>query len=104
MSQFSSMRNLTAANRTYLLGGDRDDCCRLSGEGYKLHLVSLLPRVNMHHGPDIARLKALVVQTCGQYYPVVFANHIYTILKRVRRDQSWKTRARVDDPDGSDAR
>jgi len=69
------MRNLAAANRTYLLRRNSDDCRRLSGESYKFNLVSLVTRVHMHHRPDVARLQALVVQSRGQNYPVVFSNH-----------------------------
>src|SRR6516164_11868918 len=58
--QRPSMRNLAAANRTYLLRRNSDDCRRLSGESYKFNLVSLVTRVHMHHRPDVARLQALV--------------------------------------------
>lgn len=84
--QLSSMWNLAAANRTYLLRGNSDDCRCLSGESHKFDLVSLLTRVYMHHRPNVARFQALTVQSCCQNYPVVFANHIITLLERISRD------------------
>src|SRR5581483_4577900 len=92
MCQLTGMRNLAAPNRTYLPGGDCYDCRGLSGEGYELDLIRLMPRINVHHGSDIARLKALLVQRRGQHHSVVFANHVCNILKRKGRDQSWKNR------------
>lgn len=98
------MRNLAAANRTYLLCRNSYDCRCPSGESYKFDFVSFVTRVHMHHCPDVTWLQALILQGRGQNYPVVFVNHTRTILERVRGDQSWKIRTAVDDPDGPDGR
>ena len=104
MSQIAGMRDLAAANRTHLLGGDCDDRSRLSREGYELDLISLTSRIDMHYRSGVARFETLPMQRRSQNHSVVFLNHESTILKRVRCDQSRNIRARVDNPDGSNRR
>ncbi len=75
MSQSSSMRNLAATDRAYLIGRNRHHRSRPSGEGYELDLVSLMPRINVNHRSNVPGFKAFFVERRGQNYPVMLANH-----------------------------
>lgn len=104
MGQFPRMRNLPAAHRANLIRGNRDDCGRLSGESDELDLVCLVSRIDMNDRPDVASLKAIIGEKRGQHHPVVFVNHAWRILERMRSDKSRRIAAAVDDPDRSNGR
>ena len=85
----------------HLIRRNRYDGGRRASESYEFDLVGLLLRIDVHDGPDITRLKALIRKCDGQDDSVVLGDHFSRILKGMGRDQSWDITASVDDPHGA---
>jgi hypothetical protein len=92
------------ANWAHLSGRDGHDRSGFPGQGDKLDLISLIPRIHVNNGSNITGLKSLLMKRCGQNHSGMFANHSSKILEGMRCDQSRGLGSLINDPDCSDCR
>ena len=104
MRQLSRVWNLSAGDRTDLLGRHSNDCCCRAGEGDKFDLICLMARINVNDRSNVTRLKTLVGNWCGQNDSIVFVNHVGNLQEGMGCDQSWFVCPAVDNPDGPNRR